>query len=53
MNEALWMLIGFAAGAAVAMTGLLAGVRLAMRACGREPPPLFGQPRKIEEETAG
>jgi len=53
MTEGVWMLVGFAAGAAVAMTGLLAGVRLAMRACGREAPPFFGQPRKVEEETTG
>jgi hypothetical protein len=53
MTEALWVLVGFAAGAVVAFVGILAGVRLGMRACGREPAPLFGKPREVKEETAG
>ena len=53
MNEALWVLAGFAAGALVAFVGILAGVRLAMRACGREPAPLFGREKKVENEVAG
>jgi hypothetical protein len=50
MTDALWVLAGFAAGAVVALVGIIAGVRLAMRACGREPPPIFGRVKDVEQE---
>jgi hypothetical protein len=53
MTEALWVLAGIAAGAVVAFVGILAGVRLGMRACGREPTPLFRQPAEVKQEVAG